>query len=242
MQQSVTAGSGRAPGSGGRVVRRGGGRAVEDGGGWAVERGGGRAVERGGGRAVERGGGRLVERGSRRATEEDEDRTETRARDKDRDKDGDTDRDKDGDKDKDRDKTETRKETRTRTRTGTRRRQGHGDGVNKLLRTDLRRATAFVIYRNSRQHPREQIPTRANTDMFHDPHILTFQHIPSFPCPSVLHPFVLEPSLASPFFPHFCGPATSALHVIRRHDSQFLNPLQHFARFWVWRDTIGNLS
>jgi len=81
----VTAGSGRAPGSGGRVVRRGGGRAVE------------------------RGGGRAVERGGRRATEEDEDRTETRARDKD----GDTDRDKDGDKDKDRDKTETRTETRT---------------------------------------------------------------------------------------------------------------------------------
>ena len=113
---------------------------------------------------MERGGGRAVERGGRRATEEDEDRTETRARDKDGDKDGDTDSDKDGDKDKDRDKTETRTETRTRTRTGTRQRQGHSDGVNKLLCTDLRRATALVIYRNARQHPREQTPTQANTD------------------------------------------------------------------------------
>ena len=69
------------------------------------------------------------------------------------------------------------------------------------------------------KHRHEQTPTRANTDMFHDPHILTFQHIPLFPCPGVLHPFVLEPSLASPFFPHFCGPVTSALHVIRRRDS-----------------------
>jgi len=214
MQQSVTAGSGRAPGSGGRVVRRGCGR--------AVEHGGGQAVECGSEQAVKCGGGRAVERGSSRVTEEDEDRTETRARDKDGDKEGGTGRVKDGHKDKDKDKTETRTETRTRTRTGTRRRQGHGDGVNKLLRTDLRRATALIIYRNSCQHPNEQTPTRANTDTFHDPHILTSQHIPSFPCPGVLHPFVLEPSLAFPFFPHFCGPATSALHVIQRRDTTTL--------------------
>jgi len=48
-------------------------------------------------------------------------------------------------------------------------RQGDGDGVKKLLHTDLRRATVDVIYRNSSQDPREQIliraiPTRANTN------------------------------------------------------------------------------
>ena len=45
--------------------------------------------------------------------------------------------------------------------------QGHGDSVNKLLRTDLWRAAALVIYRNSASaHTRnthEQTPTRANT-------------------------------------------------------------------------------
>ena len=151
---------------------------------------------------MERDGGRAVERSGRRATEEDKDRTETRARDKDADKDGDTDRDKYGDKDKDRDKMETRTETRTRTRTRTRRRQGHGDGVNKLLRTDLRRATALVIYRNSRQHPHKQTPTQANTDTGKHRHVSrsAHSHIPA-------HPFVPLPwrpaSLRSRTFPHF---------------------------------------
>ena len=143
-----------------------------------------------------------MERSGRQATGEDEDRTETRVRDKDGDKDGDTDRDKDGDKDKDRDKTETRTETRTRTRTGTRRSEGHGDGANKLLRTDLRRAMALVIYRNSRQHPREQTPTRANTDTSKHRHVSrsAHSHISA-------HPFVPLPrrlaSLRSRTFPRF---------------------------------------
>jgi len=216
MLLPVTAGSGRAPGSGGRVVGHGGGRAVEG--------GGGRAVECGGGRAVESGGRPAVERGSRRAMEEDEDRTETRTREKDGDKDGGTDRDKDGDNDKDRDKTERRTETRTRTRTRTRWRQGHSDGVNKLLRTDLRRATALVIYTNSRQHPREQTPTRANTDTSKHRHVSrsAHSHIPAHPfVPLPRHPASLRSRTFPRFsvFPHFCGPATSALHVIRRRDS-----------------------
>jgi len=43
----------------------------------------------------------------------------------------------------------------TRTRTE----QGYGNGVNKLLRTDLRRAMALIIYRNPSNHnPHEQTP------------------------------------------------------------------------------------
>jgi len=43
--------------------------------------------------------------------------------------------------------------------------QGHGDGVNKLLRTDLRRAMALIIYRNSDQCP--QANTQPSSDTFH---------------------------------------------------------------------------
>ena len=53
-------------------------------------------------------------------------------------------------------RTETRTEARTEMRTRTSR-QGHGDGINKLLRTDLWWAVALVIYTN--------FPPRAKNDM-----------------------------------------------------------------------------
>jgi hypothetical protein len=68
--------------------------------------------------------------------------------------------------------TGTRTQTRTRSRTrrrgweqglGPRHRQGLGDGVNKLLRTDLRRTMALIIYSNHIQMATTSRQQTANT-------------------------------------------------------------------------------
>ena len=93
--------------------------------------------------------------------------------------------------------------------------RGHGDSVNKLLRTDLRRAMAPIIYRNSSQRP--QANTQPYSDAFH-----VSSCDPSFPH-SVLHAIPLmrsciPESFRGVTFPHLRGPARRHVvrHVIRR--------------------------
>ena len=87
--------------------------------------------------------------------------------------------------------------------------RGHGDSVNKLLRTDLRRAMAPIIYRYSSQRP--QANTQPYSDAFH-----VSSCDPSFPH-SVLHaiPHSRTPSFMRSRIPALrpsCDPAYAILH------------------------------
>ena len=98
--------------------------------------------------------------------------------------------------------------------------RGHGDSVNKLLRTDLRRAMAPIIYRNSSQRP--QANTQPYSDTFH-----VSSCDPSFPH-SVLHaiphsrtPSFMRSRLRDPAFPNPSVALRSPTSVVRRGDMWF---------------------
>jgi len=98
--------------------------------------------------------------------------------------------------------------------------RGHGDSLNKLLRTDLRRAMAPIIYRNSSQRP--QANTQPYSDAFH-----VSSCDPSFPH-SVLHaiPYSRTPSfmrsrLRDPAFPNPSVALRSPTSVVRHGDTWF---------------------
>jgi len=98
--------------------------------------------------------------------------------------------------------------------------QGRGDSVNKLLRMDLWRAAALVIYRNSAsantRNTHKQTPTRANTGTSKHQHEQTptrakpHSFIPALPFPHLGTSHFLIPALRSAAFRHFVAPHSLA--------------------------------